>query len=167
LKALCWELCALAVLGPCLGCAAKIAPETVHERAPAPRQESEGNERSCPRVERARRMWSGFLVDVPNEVIGRALDVVVPIQAALGQTFCAPLLRDCRPATLLSVELTDARANEALLRVELESALGMRELPLKMSVDAHDSAREQNSYGAESWRAEPASLAEYLAACRK
>jgi hypothetical protein len=99
-------------------------------------------------------MWTGFLVDVPSEALVRALDVVVPIQVALGELFCAPAHADCRPSALQAIDLTDEHAKVARLRVHLTRADGTRELPLTFQVQDED------------WIAQPASLAEYLAACR-
>lgn len=99
-------------------------------------------------------MWTGFLVDVPSEALVRALDVVVPIQVALGELFCAEASLDCRPATLMAIDLTDASASEARLRLTLARAGVERELPLTLVAQG------------ESWQAEPNSLAQYFALCR-
>jgi hypothetical protein len=157
LSALRAALQALPGLTLCASCAAKPAPVPVARPAlvQAPASPSGGGERaSCPRVERALRMWTGFLVDVPSEALVRALDVVVPIQVALGELFCAPAHADCRPSELQAIDLTDEHANVAHVRVHLARTDGMRELPLTFQV--------QN----EAWIAQPKSLAQYLALCR-
>jgi hypothetical protein len=99
-------------------------------------------------------MWSGFLVDVPREALVQALDVVVPIQVALGTLFCAPEAHDCRPSALLAIDLTDAQASEARVRVQLERG-STRELPLTLHLSAAG------------WRADPGSLSSYLEQCRR
>jgi hypothetical protein len=125
--------------------------QPVHESS----TESVGAETaSCPRVERGARMWSGFLVDVPSETMARALEVVVPIQVALGNTFCQGDNQDCRPSTLLAIDLVDAEASEARVRVRLEREGTPRELPLIF----HPSAG--------TWLVEPVSLTSYLELCR-
>lgn len=106
----------------------------------------------CPRVERAKPMWSGFLVDVPSAAMVHALDSVVPIQITLGNTFCAESLRDCRPLELTAIDLTDEYAKEAHVRVRLTRDAGELGLVLRKVEDA--------------WRADPASLSDYLARCR-
>jgi hypothetical protein len=157
LSALRAALQALAGLSLCSGCTAKPAPVPTARSAlvQAPASPSGGGERaSCPRVERAVRMWTGFLVDVPSDALVRALDVVVPLQVALGELFCAPAHADCRPSILQAIDLADEHAKVAHVRVHLTRADGVRELPLTFQVqDEH-------------WIAQPASLAEYLAACR-
>jgi hypothetical protein len=153
------RVCALVALIACAGSGAKVAPKA--PPAPAAQGEGSGAEPDiCPRVERAKRMWSGFLVDVPSEAMVQALDVVVPIQVALGKIFCAEQLHDCRPSALIAIELTDAAASEAQVRVRLDRPAGARELPLVL----HPVAPAQE--GEAAWRSEPASLADYLTRCR-
>jgi hypothetical protein len=99
-------------------------------------------------------MWTGFMVDVPSEALVRALDVVVPIQSALGQLFCAPAYVDCRPSALQAIDLTDEHATVAHLRVQLTRPDGTRELPLTFQLQD------------EGWIAQQDSLARYLDSCR-
>lgn len=149
--------CALAaLLLSCTGCVAKPAPAPGAVPVVTTRVARSGAEgTTCPRVERAQRLWTGFLVDVPGEAMVRALDVVVPIQIALGALFCAPERADCRPCALQAIDLTDARADVARLRVLLARHDGARELSLTLQA--------QN----ETWSAQPESLARYLAQCRQ
>ncbi len=153
----------------CVGCAAKPAPAPVANAAAVPTASgtnSGAEHASCPRVERARRMWTGFLVDVPSEAMVRALDAVVPIQIALGELFCAPERADCRPSELQAIDLTDEHANVAHLRVLLLRGGGGRELSLTLQaqVEARGSTNERTN---ETWSAQPESLAQYLALCRQ
>ena len=107
----------------------------------------------CPRLPRAARTWTGFAADVPATApLHLTLDVLVPIQAALGALFCGAEHAPCRPAALNSVELTNASANAA--RVELDLGSGVTPLMLAL--------REENG----AWRAEPESLAAFMASCR-
>jgi hypothetical protein len=157
LSALRAALQALAGLSLCSGCTATPAPVPTARSAlvQAPDGPSGGGERaSCPPVARAVRMWTGFLIDVPSEALVRALDVVVPIQAALGKLFCAPAHADCRPSVLQAIDLADEHVQVAHVRVHLIRADGVRELPLTFRVQDED------------WIAQPASFAQYLASCR-
>jgi len=102
-------------------------------------------------------MYSGFAEEVPitSEQLILALDVVVPIQAALGELFCAPTLLLCRPTQLLQIELTNPRASRARVRVALGETPSPRELDLTLVRDSE----------AEPWRTEPASFSAYLSQC--
>ena len=147
--------CALATLLLIMGCATKAAPgPSAAPVAVAAGPDSAAERASCPRVERAPRLWTGFLVEVPSEAMVRALDAVVPIQIALGELFCAPERADCRPSELLAIDLTDEHANVAQLRLLLAPADGHS--PLSLTLRAQD----------QTWRAEAESLAQYLALCR-
>jgi hypothetical protein len=154
-----------------LSCAEPSGVKQGHEQPalnPAP---AAGGDSTCPRVERAARMWSGFLVDVPNEAMVQALDVVVPIQVALGETFCPPARSDCRPSRLLAVELTDANADEAHVRSALERAGATHELSLILRrglprEELAPSSALPTPAEPSTWRPDPDSLAEYLRRCR-
>jgi hypothetical protein len=107
----------------------------------------------CPRLARAPRIWTGFAVDVPSNVMHLALDVLAPIQEALGGLFCTRERAACRPAALLSVVLADASASSAQVEVETSAAAGGKPAVLSM--------RELQ----EQWHVEPESLRAFLTGC--
>jgi hypothetical protein len=109
---------------------------------------------ACPRVERAARIFTGFADDAQDVDLVLALDVVVPIQEALGVVFCTPAQQACRPATLMRIELVDSIPTAALLRLGLGSGPTRRELELRLL------------WSAGAWKPEAASLASYLTSCR-
>lgn len=100
-------------------------------------------------------MYSGFAESIPQaQLAGHmhvVLDVIVPIQEALGLLFCTGERAQCKPAVLLSIEVADIAAT--LARVKVQATDGSeRELLMQ-------SAREDE------WRADVDSLASFIAAC--
>jgi hypothetical protein len=151
------RLLASALLG--VGCAhgAAVDPASSQRRstpianAPTPPPEL------CPRVERAARIstgYAGWTRDLAVEDMVLALDVVVPIQERLGTLFCTPTLADCRPLSLLGIELADARPSSARVRVQGVAQAPTRELELLLW------------WSNQTWQADAPSLEAYLARCR-
>jgi hypothetical protein len=79
-------------------------------------------------------MYSGFAEEVPvsSEQLILALDVVVPIQDALGELFCRPVAA-CLPARLVHIELLNQEASRARVRVSLGESAIPRELSLVLA----------------------------------
>lgn len=104
-------------------------------------------------------MYSGFAdqVAVDSEQLITALDVVVPIQIALGELFCRNVSPACLPAQLLHIELLDAEGTRARALVSIGSEATQGELGLRV---VRATEREP-----EHWSVEEPSLRGFAATC--
>lgn len=80
-------------------------------------------------------MYSGFAesVAITSEQLILALDVIVPIQTALGELFCEDVAPACLPAQLVHIELLNAEATRARIRVSIGDRTTSRELSLLLA----------------------------------
>lgn len=135
-------ICA-SVLAAC-GTARPEAAERVPKAAPSV---------ACPKLPRAPRIWTGFAIDVPSGAMHLALDVMAPIQEALGAVFCTRERALCRPSALLSIVLADASASSAQVEVKTSVAAGGQPAILSMlELEGQ-------------WQVEPENLRAFLTGC--
>jgi hypothetical protein len=102
-------------------------------------------------------MYSGFAESVPQEQLEGhmhvVLDVIVPIQEALGRLFCAPERQGCKPSTLLHIEVANIQASDAQVTLTMRDASTRKLWLSQVSED--------------DWRANEQSLHQLLATCAR
>ena len=121
----------LLVLAAPVGCT-KPPPRVTPPIHAAASVESEVPARECPRLPRGKRIWTGFTGEVSDADMHVALDVIRPIEAALGEAFCAPEHARCRPHHFTRIELSDALPSSARVRLTYDADASEGSLELVM-----------------------------------